>query len=166
MQISLIAALDKHGAIGKEGRIPWHLPADMRYFRRKTAGKSIIMGRKTYISIGKPLPKRHNIVLTRSADFRAPGCTVAHDVTGALNAASGSEVMIIGGGEIYKLFLPLADRLYLTFVEVSLKGDTYFPTVDPAHWTTTRIVGRQADGHNPYRYRFAVLDRREPRTQS
>ncbi|MDX1687598.1 MAG: dihydrofolate reductase, partial [Candidatus Promineifilaceae bacterium] len=110
-RISLIAALDRNGVIGDDGRIPWRLPADLKYFKRVTMGKPLIMGRKTYESIGRPLPGRQNIVLTRQRDYRAPGCTVVHSLEEALAAAGDAEeVMVAGGGSVYRQFLPRADR--------------------------------------------------------
>ncbi len=118
MHISLIAAKSKNGVIGNNNKLPWHLPEDLKYFKKMTLGKPVIMGRKTFESMdSKPLPKRENIILTRHADFVAPGCIIVNSLEGALVAAgSCEEVMVIGGGEIFALFLPIATRLYLTTV--------------------------------------------------
>ncbi len=136
MRISLIAAMSENGVIGKGNTLPWHLPEELKYFRKMTAEKPVIMGRKTFESIGnKPLPKRHNIILTRSVDLLAEGCTVVHTVEQALAAANAcEEVMIIGGANIYQLFLPLATRLYLTQVHEQHEGDAFFPPVNWAEW--------------------------------
>lgn len=124
-------------------------------------GKPIIMGRKTYETIGKPLPGRTNIVLTRQIDYEAPGCTVVNSPQEALSAAgSAPEVMIIGGAEIYRRFLSQADRIYLTRVDASLEGDTFFPKLSPDEWQVVWEERHKADGRNPYAYRFQVLERR------
>ncbi len=144
-EITLIAALSDNRVIGRDKDLPWRIPADLKHFKARTRGRPIIMGRRNYESIGRPLPGRHNIVLTRQRDWSAEGCTVVHDVESALAAAGEvEEVMIIGGEEIYRLFLPLADRLELTRIHAEVAGDTHFPEFDPADW---RIVAenRPAD---------------------
>jgi dihydrofolate reductase len=160
MRISMIVAMDRQGLIGAGGKLPWHLPADLRRFRQVTMGKPIIMGRRTHESIGRALPGRRNIVLTRQGDYRASGCRVVHSVDGALAAAGqADEVLVIGGAQIYRLFLARADRLYLTVVEAELEGDTFFPQLDPAEWRETWAEDRPADEANPFLLRFAIWDR-------
>jgi dihydrofolate reductase len=125
--ISLIAAYDKHRVIGNGQRLPWHLPADLRHFKQKTTGKTIVMGRATFDSIGKALPNRRNIVLTHSTTFHAEKVEVVHQIATILTLAKSEEVMIIGGASLYKQFLPYADQLLLTVIDHSFVGDTYFP---------------------------------------
>jgi dihydrofolate reductase len=128
MRITLIAAMAENGIIGADGRLPWHIPADLARFRALTTGHAIIMGRRTFEGIGRPLPERTTIVLSRRSDYRPLGCLVAHSPEEALRAAAGEEeVFIAGGGEIYRLFLPLAHRVQLTLVHADAAGDTSFP---------------------------------------
>jgi len=137
MRLSMIAAVAANGVIGKEGEMPWRLSTDLKRFRRLTTGKPVIMGRKTFASIGRPLPERTNIVVTRDTGFAAEGvnAVASPDEAVAQAAATGSdEAMVIGGGEIYALFMPHADRLHVTHVAASPEGDTYFPEIDPAVW--------------------------------
>lgn len=136
MQISLIAAMSENGVIGNQNKLPWHLPEELKYFRDMTRGKPVIMGRKTFESINsKPLPNRLNIILTKAVDFKAPDCIVVHTAEAAIKAAGDvKEVMIVGGAEIYKAFLPFANRLYLTIVTGIYEGDTVFPKVDWDNW--------------------------------
>jgi dihydrofolate reductase len=165
MRISLIVAMDRNGVIGAAGRLPWRLPADLRRFKAITMGKPIVMGRRTHESIGRPLPGRENIVMTRDRDFRAPGCTILHGVDAVLEHCRGAEeIMIMGGAELYRQLLPKADRIYLTEVNASVAGDTYFPAWDRASW---REISRQpfaADGANQYSGSFVVLERRVPQS--
>ena len=160
MEISLIAALDRNRLIGAGGQIPWRLPADLRYFKATTMGKPVVMGRKTHESIGRPLPGRENIVLTRRPDYRAPGCTVVHSIAAALAAAGDApELMVIGGSTVYGAFLPMADRLYLTYIDAAFDGDTYFPPFDREAWQVACEEAHSPDARNPYPYRFVVLER-------
>jgi dihydrofolate reductase len=161
MRISLIAALARNRVIGRNNQLPWRLSADLQHFKTLTMGKPIIMGRKTFESIGKPLPGRTNIVLTRERQFLAQGCVVVHDIDQALQvAAESDEVMIIGGANLYRQFLPRADRLYLTEVKAEVTGDTWFPDLDITGWTETERVSHQADEKNEYDYDFVILDRK------
>lgn len=160
MIISLIAAMTNQRVIGKDNQMPWHLPADLAWFKRNTVNKPVIMGRKTYQSIGRPLPGRHNIVLSSQPgdDERVTWVSSAEQ---ALSMAGDvEEVMIIGGGNIYQQFLPLANRLYITFIEVELDGDTQFPDYQPQLWLTTFTECHQNDSHNAYDYRFEILERK------
>jgi dihydrofolate reductase len=136
MRIALIVAVSENGVIGNNNKLPWHLPEELKYFRKITSGKPIIMGRKTFESMGnRPLPHRRNIILTRS-QFAAPDCVVVGSIEEALAAAAGNidEVMVIGGAQIYQSFLPIARRIYLTTIHQQCTGDTYFPTVDWREW--------------------------------
>lgn len=162
MRISLIAAVAENGVIGREGGLPWRIPEDLKFFKATTLGKPVIMGRKTYDSIGKPLPGRLNIVLTRDARWRAQGVRVAHDLDAALEIARASgadEAMIIGGENVYEAALPHAGRLYLTQVHREFDGDAHFPMLNPEEWLeTARKEG--APGDSPLEYTFLTLERR------
>jgi dihydrofolate reductase len=161
--VSLIAALDTNGVIGYEGGVPWRLPADMRWFRQVTIGKPVIMGRRTYESIGKPLPGRHNIVVTRQPGYRASGCEVVNSPGAALRAAAAHnpvEIMVIGGATLYAALLPQASRLYLTYIDGSFPGDTYFPPVDVSEWAVEAEQSHPADDRHSTPFRFVVLTRK------
>ncbi|MEJ2382094.1 MAG: type 3 dihydrofolate reductase [Gammaproteobacteria bacterium] len=159
--ISLIAAMDENRVIGIDNRLPWKLPADLQYFRQVTMGKPILMGRKTYESIGRPLPGRVNIVLTSDPAFTADGCTVVHSVEEALGAAGGSEeVMVIGGASLYRHMLPIAHRIYMTLVHARFEGDTQFPVIEPDEWREAEREDHAADERNVYRYSFVRYERR------
>ena len=160
--IALIAAVGERGEIGVKNRLPWRLPADMAWFRRHTLGKPVIMGRRTFQSLGRPLPERHNIVLSRDPDFQPPGVSVAADWQTALRLAGEvPEVMVIGGERLYRQTLPLAQRLYLTRVAVTVpEADAFFPEFDPAEWETRLDEPHPADSANPHPYRFTILERR------
>ena len=163
MIISLIAAMDRNRVIGVNGRLPWHLPADMAYFVNITMEKPVIMGRITYESIParfRPLRGRKNIVLTHNPDYAAPGCHVVHTIEQALAAAAEAlEVMVIGGQAVYTKFLPLAHRLYLTLIDAEFPGDAHFPAYDPTAWHTIHQETHQPDKNNPYPYQFLILER-------
>jgi dihydrofolate reductase len=159
--VSIIAAMDRNRLIGNNNQLPWRLPADLAHFKRVTMGKPIIMGRKTFESIGKPLPGRINIVLTRSTDFHTEGVLTANTLDQALEMAVGEdEVMVIGGSEIYALALPRADRLYLTYVESSYQGDAWFPPFDSEQWRVIASEEHAADGNNSCDYRFVTYERK------
>jgi dihydrofolate reductase len=158
--ITLIAAMARNRAIGVDGGMPWHLPGELQHFKAATMGKPIVMGRKTWESIGRPLPGRQNIVVTRNAEFRAAGCDIAASLDEALALASGPEVMIIGGGQLYAQALPDADRMLLTRVDCEPGADTWFPPWDPGDW---RVVGRRrerSDERNPLSYEVLELVRK------
>lgn len=160
MIISLISAMSQNRVIGKNGQLPWHLPADLKHFKEKTLGKPIIMGRKTFDSIKKPLPGRHNIVLTRDQDFEAPGCTVVPTLEKALEVAGDvEEIMVVGGETLYRLFLPQAARIYLTVIEQDFEGDTYFPAWGQ-DWKIVSAERHEPDEKNPYHYQFILLERK------
>lgn len=151
IRISLVVAAARNGVIGSKGKMPWHLPADLKHFKNVTWGLPILMGRKTFDSLGKPLPGRQNIVITRQPGFSPEGVQVAATPDQALTIARSSaakEVCVIGGGEIYKVFFPLADRIYLTRVQAEIEGDTYFPSFDPAQWKLTSQLHHPADEKN------------------
>lgn len=155
MSITMIAAVGRDGVIGADGWMPWHLPDDLRRFRSRTMGRSLIMGRRTFEAIGRPLAGRRTIVVTRDPDWSAPGVRTAGSVPAAVELAGPGEVMVAGGGEIYAAALPLADRLELTQVDSAVVGDTYFPTIAPSDWECTSI--EQHDG-----FAFATYLRRDP----
>ena len=164
--IALVAAMSRDRVIGKDNKLPWSMPRDLRRFHDLTSRKPVIMGRKTYESIGHALEKRRNIVLTRNLQYAAPGCTVAHSVPEALRAtAETSEVMIIGGEDIYRQFLPLADRIYLTVIDADFDGDAYFPEFALSEWKEVLREPHEPDNENPYRYTFFTYERR-PSTQT
>lgn len=161
MTISLIVAMSRNRVIGASGAIPWKLPADMRQFRALTMGKPIIMGRKTFESIAHALPGRKNIVMTRDGLFRAEGCHVASSREEALASARGhDEVMVIGGEGIYKEFLPIADRIYLTLIDEEFAGDAFFPELDMARWKETGRTSHEPDAKNEYPYTFITLEKK------
>jgi dihydrofolate reductase len=161
-KIALVAAMDKNRAIGRAGALPWYLPDDLKRFRALTLGKTVLMGRKTYQSIGRPLPKRRNAVLTRTreATFAVEGLEVVHTLEDALKLAD--ELMVIGGGEVYALFLPLATHLYLTLVDTAIPdADTFFPEWNPAQWRETYREFHPADKHHLFSFNFVDLERVE-----
>ena len=160
MLIALIAAMDRNRLIGDGDRLPWRLPADLRRFRALTMGKPMVMGRRTHASIGKALPGRRNIVLSRSADFEAPGCVVVTDWQQALRAAGDApEVMVIGGAELYAQALPRAERMYLTLLHASFAGDTWFPEYDAGDWREVSREDHPRDAESPCAYSFVDLER-------
>ncbi len=164
MKISLIVAMAENGVIGRRGDVlPWRLPADLAHFRQITTGHPIIMGRKTYETIGKPLPGRQNIIITRNPEFVAEGCDIVNSLDEALRKAEDSkavEAFIIGGGEIFKMAQPRATKLYLTLVHASIAGDTYFK-YDKAIWQEIAREDHEADEKNEYNYSFLEF-KREP----
>lgn len=163
MIISAIVATDRKGTIGKAGEIPWYLPADFKYFRRTTTGHPIIMGRKTFESIGRPLPKRTNIVLTRDSFYVSSGIVVTHSLEDALAhdaCQEAEEVFIIGGGEIYKQAMPFVQRVYLTTVATEIEGgDAFFPDLDPKEWEVVWMEDHPADEKNKLDFRFSRWER-------
>ena len=163
MRVSLIAAVAENGIIGRNNALPWHLPADLKHFRRLTTGHPIITGRRNYESIGRPLPDRTNIVLTHRRGYVAPGCVVVHSLADAFAAARGaSEAFVMGGAEIYTQTLPHAGRLYLTHVHAEIDGDTRFPEVDWAQWREVERERHEADERHRFAYSFVTLERAAP----
>ncbi len=162
-RVALVVAVDEAGTIGRDGALPWRLPSDLRHFKQITMGKPVVMGRKTFESIGRPLPGRENIVLSRDPDYRAEGCRAVGSLQEALAAAGeAEELMVIGGAELYAQALPLAERIYLTRVHARFAGDTFMPRLDPEEWLETRREEHPADARNPYAHTFVVLERRRP----
>ena len=162
MIISAIVAAAKNNVIGKDNQIPWYLPADLIYFKKTTLGHHVIMGRKCFRSIGKPLPKRVNIVLTRDPFFSADGVLVAHSVEEALGLAyddGAEEVFILGGGEIYRDSMDLWDKLYLTEVDIEPEGDVFFPEIVPSEWVETWREAHEPDAKNEFAYTYRLLER-------
>ena len=162
MLVSLVVAMDETRTIGRDGGLPWHLPADLRNFKKITMGKPIVMGRKTHESIGRSLPGRENIVVTRNRGYRSPGCTVVHSLNEALEAGAGvDEIMIIGGATIYLRAIPVARRIYLTQVHTRISGDVQFPELEADQWRATERVDHLADERNPHAYSFVVLEKQD-----
>ena len=164
MKISLIVAVSRNGAIGLNNQLPWYLPEDLKYFKSVTMGKPLIMGRKTFDSIGRPLPGRANIVLTRDPQWTSDGVKVVQSVEQALvageiacEAADVDEIMVIGGEQIYRMTIDLADRIYLTQVDADVEGDAFFPDIDLNNWSQTRVKLPEIIDKHPYQ--FLVLDR-------
>ena len=161
MRVTLIAALGRNGVIGRDNRIPWHLSEDLKRFKTLTMGHPVVMGRKTFESIGRALPGRDNVVVTRSRDFAAPGCRIVHSLTQALATAAGAEeIFVIGGAEIYALALPLAGRLQFTEVDTSIDGDAYFPDFERSEWQEVAREPGSAPGPEGLRYDFVTYERR------
>lgn len=163
MNLSILAAKAKNNVIGKNNQLIWRLPADLKHFRELTTGETVIMGRKTFESIGKALPGRHNIIITRQQNYNAPGCEIVSSLEEAIQVSRQEEnVFIIGGGEIYRLALPLVGTLYLTEVHEKFEGDTLFPEIDKKIWTETFREDHQADEKNPHDYSFVTYQRMAP----
>ena len=158
--ISLIVAAATNNVIGVQGDLPWRLSEDLKRFKAITMGKPIVMGRKTYESIGRPLPGRQNIVITRQFGYVAEGCTVVASPDEAVEAAGdAAEVMIIGGGHIYEQFLPIAERIYLTRVHADLEGDAFLPDISEDDWRVVSEESHPADESNDYNVDFLVLEK-------
>ncbi|QDY46662.1 dihydrofolate reductase [Planococcus glaciei] len=158
--ISLMVAHDPNRVIGKDNQLPWHIPEDLAYFKKHTIGKGIVMGRNTYESIGRPLPKRRNIVVTRNPEYRADGIDVVHTLNEAVRLAEEQheEVMVIGGEQIFRTILPQADRLYITLIKKEFDGDTFFPEYGP-EWTVVSESEEQASGD--IRFVYLVFERKD-----
>jgi dihydrofolate reductase len=158
---SLVVAMARNRVIGRDNALPWRLPEDLAYFKRVTLGRPVVMGRRTYESIGKPLPGRDNIVVTHRKDLPAPGCIVVQSLDGAWKAAGGAaEVCVIGGTSLFEETLPLADVIHLTEVAAEVEGDTYFPDFDRAAWRETEVARHPADSRHAYPFRIVRLERR------
>ncbi|BEE05967.1 dihydrofolate reductase [Aeromonas veronii] len=159
----MIAAMAHDRVIGKDNQMPWHLPADLAHFKRVTLGKPVLMGRKTFESIGRPLPGRRNLVISRNPDYQAEGIEVVGSVEAALALLAGSsveELMVIGGGHLYAEMLPSADCLYLTQIDLAVEGDTRFPAFDDGQWQRVDCESHPADEKNPHPYSFETWQRR------
>ncbi|MBS1761171.1 MAG: dihydrofolate reductase [Bacteroidetes bacterium] len=162
MIISLVVAAANNNAIGKEGKMPWHLPNDLKHFKNITWGMPVVMGRKTFDSLGKPLPGRKNIVITRQKEWAAEGAIKAENIKDALfiaQQADANEIMIIGGGEIFKSIFNRAKKIYMTRVEADPEADTFFPVIDPARWHLMSQQNYEADEKNAYNYSFQTWER-------
>jgi len=158
--LSLIVAMSLNRVIGRANRLPWQLPADLQFFKRMTLGKPVVMGRKTFESIGRPLPDRVNIVITRQRDYRAEGCHVVRSLPEALALVEpAAEIMVIGGASLYVQALPGTERIYLTLVAVELGGDVWFPELDWAQWRQLWREDHPADARHAYPYSFILLER-------
>jgi dihydrofolate reductase len=158
--ISLIAAIAENKVIGKDNRLVWHLPVDMRFFKNTTMGHTLIMGRKTFESFGKPLPGRKSIVITRQKDYRYEGVKVVHSLDEAIKAAPvDEEVFIAGGAEIYRQAMPLCERMYLTIVHHDFEGDTWFPPIDYGQWKLLSSEKHPADEKHAYAFSINVYER-------
>lgn len=161
MIVSSIVAIAENNGIGKDNQLLWRLPADLKHFKEITTGHTVIMGRKTYESVGKPLPNRRNIIITRNTSLEIPGVEVVNDLEQALALCNADEeVFIVGGAEIYKMAMPATDRIYLTVVHGTFDADTFFPTIDTSVWKETDIVNNEADEKNPFAYTFSTLVRK------
>ncbi len=160
MIISIIAAMADNRVIGIDNRLPWNLPADMKWFRQQTMDKPVLMGRKTYNSIGKPLPGRRNIIISRDTNLVLAGCEVVNSVEAALALCHDvAEVMVIGGASFYEQLLPRAQQLYLTLVHAEVKGDAHFPNIDFSQWREVERTDHTADTNNCFNYSFVILER-------
>ena len=159
--LSLIVAIAKNNVIGKENKLVWHMPADMRFFKNTTMGHTLIMGRKTFESFGKPLPGRKSIVITRQNDWQYEGVVVVHSLEDAIKVApKDEEVFIIGGAEIYRQAMPLCNKMYLTIIHHDFEGDTLFPDIDFSQWNLTSDEKYLADEKNAYDFSFRVYERK------
>lgn len=158
--VSIIAAMDENRLIGANNDLPWRLPADLKRVKELTTGHSIILGRRNYESIGRPLPNRKNIVVSRDPGYEAPGCTVVTSLEDAFKAAEGDEVFVFGGATLYEQTLAQADRMYLTLIHNTFEGDTFFPEFDPNNWHEKLREDHQPDAKNAYAYTFLVLEKK------
>ena len=149
----------KNRVIGQANQLPWRLSPDLKYFKRTTMAKALIMGRKTYETIGRPLPGRTNIIMTRDESYQADGCLVAHSMESALEVAGEGEVMIIGGGQLYRKFLPFADRIYMTLIDAEFEGDTFFPELNTDQWSLVDGGQWLHDEISGLRYSFNMYER-------
>jgi dihydrofolate reductase len=162
MRLSLIWAMTRNRVIGRDNALPWRLPDEMRHFMRTTLGHTVIMGRKQFEAMARPLPKRTNVVLSRDPSFAADGVVVVRTLDDAMElarSAGDDEPMVIGGGEIYALALPMADRLYFTLIDTEMVGDTFFPEFDESQWREVQREEHGADARHPFAYSIRVLDR-------
>lgn len=164
MKITLITAMSRNRVIGRRNALPWHLPDDLKRFKKRTSGHTVIMGRRTFESLTQTLTDRRCIVVTRQRDYRAPGAALAHSLTDALDTARGygeQEVFILGGAEIYAEALPLADRIDLTFIDADIAGDTLFPQFDDDQWKLTEEQRHEADDRHAHPFSFRTYLRKE-----
>jgi len=161
MAISIIAAMDRNRVIGKGGTLPWKLPADLKHFKEITSNNTVVMGRKTFESIGRRLPDRRNIVISTSKELIAPGCLVVPSFSAAMeNVFPTENVFCIGGSRVFEAVLPLAERLYLTEIDAEIPGDTFFPAFDKNEWKEVSRESHEPDEKNPYKYDFVLYERK------
>lgn len=161
LRISAIVAMSENRVIGYENKMPWHLPADLKHFKTITMDKPIIMGRKTHESIGRPLPGRRNIVISRDKNFIAPGCLVVTSIEDALHSVTDcEEIFVIGGANLYQQMLAMVERLYITLIHQPMKGDAFFPEINEKEWTVIDRIDYEPDEVNPVAYSFMRLDRK------
>ncbi len=159
--IAFILAMDRNRVIGKDNQLPWHLPGELAYFKKVTTGHTIVMGRKTYESIGRPLPNRRNVILTRNEEYKAEGCEVIHAREEALALCQhDDECFVIGGSELFSLFWNDARRLYVTYIDEEFEGDTYFPEIDQDVWKLVSSKEGLVDEKNRHRHEFRVYERK------
>ena len=160
-QLHLIVAHARNGVIGKENKLPWYLPEDLKNFKRTTLGKPVIMGRKTWESLGRPLPGRRNIVITRQKDYEAEGATVVSDLQAAIEAVADAPVaFIMGGAQVYKEALPQVEVAHITYLNADFEGDAYFEPLNPNEWTLTEEESFPATDAHPFSYSFRIYSRR------
>jgi len=161
MRISIIAAMAANRAIGIENRLPWNLPEDLKRFKALTMNHHIVMGRKTYDSIGKPLPGRNTVIVTRNVDYAVPGCIAANSIDAALTVSYGDEeVFFVGGADLYRQALPIANRIYLTEIQRVFDGDAFFPEYDTSQWNETSRERHRTAGDNSFEYHYVIYDRK------
>ena len=154
--ISAIVAMSENQVIGRDNQLPWHLPADLKHFKQITLNHTILMGRKTYESIGKPLPNRRNVILTQDSSFKAAGCEIVHGLPSAL---AFEDLYIIGGAQVFELCWPYIHRLYLTLIHQQIEGDAFFPSLDLKQWRLVSREDHQADAQNAFEYSFLVFEK-------
>ncbi len=160
MQLALVAAMDKTRVIGVKNQLPWQMPADLAHFKQLTLNKPVVMGRKTFDSIGRPLPQRRNVIITRQQNYQQAGCEVVHSLDEAMQLLQDNEeVMLIGGGELFAQALPHANTLYLTIIDTCVEGDTFFPHWNENEWQQITSTLRHKDEKNPFDCRFITLQR-------
>ena len=160
-RISIISAMASNRTIGIRNTLPWQLPEDLKHFKALTMGHHIVMGRKTYDSIGKPLPGRDTVIVTRNADFAVPGCLAVNSLEAALTVSHGEEeVFFVGGAELYRQALAIAHRIYLTEIQRVFDGDAFFPEFDKSQWNETAREKHRTEGQNGFEYHFVIYDRK------
>jgi dihydrofolate reductase len=164
--VTLIAAMGSNRAIGLDGRMPWHLPAELKHFKQATMGKTIVMGRKTWQAIGRPLPGRQNVVISRNPAYLARGVDLVGSLDEAIEVSQSDEVMIIGGGQLYEQALPLAQRMLLTLIDIEPQADTWFPDWDEDEWLQAAEAHFPADDNNGLSYRIVELKRKPGRDRA
>jgi len=161
MRISIIAGMAANRAIGLENRLPWNLPDDLKRFKALTMNHHIVMGRKTYDSIGKPLPGRNTVIVTRNVDYAVPGCIAVNSIDAALTVSYGDEeVFFVGGADLYRQALDIANRIYLTEIQRVFDGDAFFPEFDPNQWSETSRERHRTEGDNGFEYHYVIYDRK------